>query len=688
MDCRKIVESGLLKSLCILSIDHCFLYTDKSIKMKIKFFLFVLIIIFTQFSDSYSRVWVVNQKHKKASDEQESGTFIKPFRTILRAAEMAGPGDTVLVFSGIYRERVAPARGGLPGAPVVYMASPGEKVIIKGSEVWKNVWKPFMDYSNIYESKLPLESIGNYNPFYISLARMTGRQSLGQIFVEGERMVQVDSLKDLLHFPGSWILSYDSLSILIHYPGEFTNIPIERAFIEYSVRDKIFAPHKRGLGYITVEGFTMEHCANQFPSGFYNPRGRGYPQAGALSCRAGHHWVIRKNTIRLAKNLAIDCGYEGRWDLEGDQPTPPGDSIGYHLIEYNILVDNGCGGIAGATQHQSIIRYNRIERNNYLGHTAPETGGIKVHFFYDGIIEGNLIRDNECLGIWLDNQWYNSRVTRNVVLNNRGQGIFVELGDGPCLVDNNIVAYNEDGIYLHDASGVTIVHNMMYVNTHFGFYARIVSERGTRDYKSGEQEKAGTKDLIIKNNVFIDNYRGHICLPLDDGERVRNNISDYNLFINGTQWQWEGLGFNSFSVSSNDKRVPADLMAIALEKALIESEYPDSLIPNLILWKDQTLLTYPMWVALTGNDRNSFLPVIHTGEVENGAIAKGAMNLSTDNLYFVIKNSETFTHWTCPAVKGINLDFFKNKINDEYVLPGPFQHYIPGENRFFLLRVM
>jgi parallel beta-helix repeat protein len=657
--------------------------------MNCKSFLIVFIGLFSiQFSDIYSHAWVVDQKHIKASDDQKTGSYEWPFRTISRAAELAGPGDTVLVFSGIYRERVAPARGGLPGAPVVYMASPGERVIIKGSEVWENTWKPFGDYENIYESKLSLEAFGSYNPFYTSLARIPGRQSLGQIFIEGERMVQVDSLTDLVGFPGSWMLSYDSLSVLIHYPGKYTNIPVGEALIEYSVRDKIFAPHKRGLGYITVEGFIMEHCANQFPSGFYNPRGRGHPQAGALSCRAGHHWVIRNNTIRLAKNLAIDCGYEGRWDIEGDQPTPPGDSIGYHLIEYNKLLDNGCGGIAGATQHQSIIRYNWIERNNYLGHTAPETGGIKVHFFYDGIIEGNIIRDNECLGIWLDNQWYNSRVTQNVVLNNRGQGIFVELGDGPCLVDNNIVAYNEDGIYLHDASGVTIVHNLMYVNAHFGFYARIVSERGIRQYPSGERERAGTKNLTIKNNIFIDNYRGHVCLPLDDGERVTNNISDYNLFINGTQWQWEGLGFNSFTAGSNDKRVPGEQMAVSLEKALRESNYPDSLIPNLTLWKDQPLLTYQMWVELTGNDRNSFLPGIHTGEVENGAIAKGAMNLSTSNLYFDLKNSETFTRFRCPKIGNLNNDFFGNKMNGDEVLPGPFQNYIRGENRFYLSPVM
>jgi hypothetical protein len=651
--------------------------------MKIKTLGIVLIGFSTlQLNESLGRTWVVDQKNALSSDEQDKGSFDRPFKTISRAAGLAGPGDSVFVFSGIYRERVAPERGGLPGMPVVYMAYPGENVIIKGSEIWPNSWKPEGDHENVYQSPLPLESFGNYNPFWVPLARIPGRQTLGQIFIEGERMVQVDSLEDLEHLPGSWMLSYDTLSVLIHYPEKFTPIPVAKALIEYSVRDKIFAPHKRGLGYITVEGFTLEHCANQFPRGFYNRGPNGHPQAGALSCRSGHHWVIRKNTIRLAKNLAIDCGYEGSKDLEGNQPRPPRDSIGFHLIEYNTLVDNGCGGIAGAGAQKTIIRYNRIERNNYLGHTAPETGAIKVHWFNDGLVEGNLIRDNYCLGIWFDNGCLNSRICRNVVLNNATQGIFVELADGPCLVDHNVVAYNQDGIYMHDASGASVFHNLIFVNTHFGFYARIVTERGTQ--RGGERKLVGTRDLTIKNNIFVDNYRGHICLPLDDGDRVRNNVSDYNLFINGTRWQWEGLGFNSFTIGSNDKRVPADKMAAALDSALRVSDYPDSLIPNLELWKDQPLVTFEMWKALTGNDLHSFTPEIHTGNIEAGAIAKGAMNLSTGNLYFQYREGTPFLPWKCPPIEGLDKDFLGLPMDKEQVYPGPFQEYQPEGGKIFL----
>ena len=51
------------------------------------------------------------------------------------------PDDMVLVHEGVYRERVAPARGGLKGKPIIYMADNGEKVVIKGSDTWTPDWQ-------------------------------------------------------------------------------------------------------------------------------------------------------------------------------------------------------------------------------------------------------------------------------------------------------------------------------------------------------------------------------------------------------------------------------------------------------------------------------------------------------------------------------------------------------------------
>ena len=46
------------------------------------------------------------------------GTQARPFRRIQEAAEVALPGDEVLVAPGVYREHVSPVHGGTEDAPI------------------------------------------------------------------------------------------------------------------------------------------------------------------------------------------------------------------------------------------------------------------------------------------------------------------------------------------------------------------------------------------------------------------------------------------------------------------------------------------------------------------------------------------------------------------------------------------
>jgi len=56
-------------------------------------------------------------------------------RTIQRAAQIAEPGETILIWPGIYRESVRLKRGGLPGRPLVLRAAmPGQAVISGGAD--------------------------------------------------------------------------------------------------------------------------------------------------------------------------------------------------------------------------------------------------------------------------------------------------------------------------------------------------------------------------------------------------------------------------------------------------------------------------------------------------------------------------------------------------------------------------
>jgi hypothetical protein len=64
--------------------------------------------------------------------DTNAGTAAQPWRTIGRAARSATPGSTVDVRGGTYREAVDVRVSGRPGAPIAFVAHPGEHVTISG----------------------------------------------------------------------------------------------------------------------------------------------------------------------------------------------------------------------------------------------------------------------------------------------------------------------------------------------------------------------------------------------------------------------------------------------------------------------------------------------------------------------------------------------------------------------------
>jgi parallel beta-helix repeat protein len=476
-----------------------------------------------------ARTIVVNNQHPSAADDA-AGTADAPLKTINAAAQLAQPGDTVLVHPGVYRERVSPARGGEAGKPIIYQAvneawstsQPAKQTIVKGSEAITPKFTPVAGAADTYRMPVDVALFGKApNAFAVAVRASRGGMTQGQICLDGVPMTQVADEKALAAAAGTWLAADKGTALLVHMAA---GADPAKGLWELSVRKRAFAPLARCLGYITVRGFVFEHACNDVC----------VPQMGMVSARSGHHWVFEHNIVRHARSIGLDCGNE--WGIEKNPDENDGkekvSGTGWHLIRENIFCDNGQCGLTGLRPERSVVVGNIVERN---ARTVPgfESAGIKFHFFFDGLIEGNLIRDNDNWGIWLDHSWESARITRNVVYNNRFAGVFMELGEDPQnhgLIDNNLIIANRGhGVYSHDASDVWVAHNLIYGNADFGIFMQVATERGfnKRGTDGISRGMSGCQRQHLANNLILANGKGAISLP-SPGGRATKNFSDSN----------------------------------------------------------------------------------------------------------------------------------------------------------------
>jgi hypothetical protein len=399
---------------------------------------------------SFSKTYYVDNRSANASDNNP-GTEDRPFLTINKAAQIAQPGERVLIKMGVYRERVIPARGGTgPEQMISYEAAPGADVVVKGSRLVKTGWKPSTGFAlrvrpsatqpKIWEFDLEQLQLNAYNPFgmvnVLEDRSATGNigappQGLkpylrrrGMVFVDGKRLDQVELYRDMAQKDGTFWSEYNGATLHVRLPGDAN--PTEHE-VEVVVQEEVFAPKQRHLGYIRVKGITFEHAASGFP----------IPQRGIVSANRGHHWIIEDCTIRHANSVALDIGNE-TWNADR------AEMIGYAIVRRNRISDAGICGIAGLSVMHTLVEYNTIERIGWQDAEGMwESGGIKLHTTKHCLLRGNVIRHlRYAPGIWLDYGNSDTRTTGNAILDIQQSlrgGIYLEASHDTNMLDHNII---------------------------------------------------------------------------------------------------------------------------------------------------------------------------------------------------------------------------------------------------------
>jgi hypothetical protein len=412
--------------------------------------------------------------------DHADGSEDSPLRTINRAADLAMPGDTVVVHSGEYREWVQPRRGGRSELRrITYTAAPGEHVVIKGSEQVKG-WDRVS--GNVWTVAVPNTLFGSFNPFAEEIAgdwivyrdQSTPKKHLGDVYLNGTSFYEVMTLPEVSDPPlrteviDDWTGTVDRIrepeqTRLVWYAevgdeqttiwANFQGVDPNEELVEINARRSVFYPVEHHLNYITVRGFELAQAASPWAPPTAD-------QPGLIGPNWAKGWIIEDNVIHDAKCSAVSIGKEMstghnyatlRLDKPGYQYQLESvfaarqvgwdrEHVGSHIVRRNTIYDCGQNGIVGhlgcvfSTIEDNHI-YNIALKREFYGY---EIGGIKLHAAIDVIIRHNRI--HHCsLGTWLDWQTQGTRVSRNLFYQNK-RDLFVEVSHGPYLVDHNIFA--------------------------------------------------------------------------------------------------------------------------------------------------------------------------------------------------------------------------------------------------------
>ena len=491
-----------------------------------------------------------------------NGTEQMPFRHINDAAKIAQPGDEVWVAPGVYREYVDPVHAGREDARITYRSVEPLGAVITGAERIQS-WVPYKE--NVWVCRVANSLFGNYNPYttmvYGDWYFAKADKHTGCVYLNNRALYEAGSIEECIKaevYECSWVPEESTYKWYTEQDQEKDETVIYANFhgadpneenVEINVRRECFMPSKTGVGYITVSGFVVTKAATTWaPPAAY--------QDGMIGPHWSKGWIIEDCEISNSKCAGISLGKY--YDPENDHyftnkyvksPTQMErdavcrgqyhgwlkEKVGSHIIRRNNIHHCEQGGIIGRMGGVfSIIEDNHIHHiNNMMELGGAEIAGIKMHAAIDVIMRRNHIHHNT-MGIWLDWEAQGARITQNLLHDNdvpegsikleggmESQDIFIEVGHGPTLIDNNILL-SRYGLRLA-TEGVAVVHNLILGSTTVVGAGTDweVDGRSQRRYTPyhirHRTEVAGMMTILhgdnrFYNNIFVQYY------PVDNNE--------------------------------------------------------------------------------------------------------------------------------------------------------------------------
>lgn len=206
-----------------------------------------------------------------------NGSEEAPFRTIQEAAELALPGDEVLVYPGVYREYVNPKHAGREDARITYTSTEPYGAVITGAEKAEH-WVHYE--GNVWYTRISNAIFGSFNPYKELVSGdwfvATFVAHLGEVYLNDKSLYEVMSLEEVITPVKSrtswdpefsvytWYACQDEAADETVIYANFQGADPNQENVEINVRRNCFYPDREGVGYITLSGFTVTKAATQW----------------------------------------------------------------------------------------------------------------------------------------------------------------------------------------------------------------------------------------------------------------------------------------------------------------------------------------------------------------------------------------------------------------------------------------
>jgi hypothetical protein len=360
-------------------------------------------------------------------------------KTISSAAGKARAGDTVLVHSGVYRERVELRNSGTPDSPIQIIADPPGSVIITGADEVKDFTRVTGEapiYRTLWEHVFAIDVV-NGKPIEHHPANepLWGRAE--QVIVDDQLLLPLEDPATLRKLAATTRpVSPPVAGVGLPFAGYFTIDRASRSLcirlsdgsdpsqhrVEASVRPLVFGsdPFNNGgsLHDIHVRGFIFRDAAN-------------FPQRAGVWL-PGHDNLIEECTIERMSGAGVS--------VDG-------------TLRRCIVRSNGHIG-GSARGNRFVNEHCSWEGNSWKPIDRDwEAGGAKVTDCDGGQFRECLFRRNGGPGLWLDIDARNIRIDRCRFIENEKSGLFVEISRN-ITITNCLAARNAIG-----AVGVVTDHD-------------------------------------------------------------------------------------------------------------------------------------------------------------------------------------------------------------------------------------